>query len=176
MLDCSEDEQHESGKKENDTSADNNALPSRALSRSLSSLGDRTELDQHDRAILVRNKVNNDLLLEEWDEFSQSKLREVLDHQTMGSYEMPPADLMTSQDDPLKLGVDLDVFGDDDLADSNDFGNDNFAHFPITKHQEMHQVGSTPSAFFFFFLSLPPSAGPGESHNLFMESQRNGAR
>ncbi len=112
--------------------------------RSLSSLGDRTELDQREKAILVRTKINEQNLLREWDEFSQTRLREVLDHQTMGSYEMPPVDFVAaSQDDPLKLGVDLDVFGDDDdTPESHHHGHlDNFAHFPnMSKHQEMHQV------------------------------------
>jgi hypothetical protein len=110
----------------------------------LSSLGDtKTELDQHEKAALVRSRIEDSKLLEEWDEFSQTRLREVLDHQTMGSYEMPPAEIMnaSSQDDPLKLGVDLDVFGDDEpdpqltqehLSHSHV---DNFTRFSnMTKH------------------------------------------
>lgn len=100
-------------------------------------------MDQQEKAILIRSKIKDQALLQQWDEFSQTKLRDVLDHQTMGSYEMPPAELMTaSQDDPLKLGVDLDVFEDDedplDAHHNNQF--DHFTHFPMTKHQEIHRV------------------------------------
>jgi hypothetical protein len=173
----STDNQQQKDNNEANTSGNNPNNPSRLLSRSLSSMGDRTSLaenDQRERALLVRGKIRttiggpgpgmgmmtmgegegegkNDsgdaqslLLLSDWDQFAQTKLREVLDHQTMGSYEIPTIDLMAvSTDDPLKLGVDLDVFGDDDpLGDDNNNGHDNFARFNnnMTKHHELHEV------------------------------------
>lgn len=66
----------------------------------------RLEIEQRERAIAIREKIADADLLAAWDEFSQTKLRQVLDHQTMGSYEMPTTELATSQ---VKLFMDFTV-------------------------------------------------------------------
>lgn len=49
-------------------------------------------------------------MLEEWDAFVAQTLHGILDHQMVGSYSAIANISSVSQDDPLKLGVDLDVF------------------------------------------------------------------
>jgi len=104
------------------------------FSRSTSSLDNtvgnnsaNTEVEHREKALLIREKIQSINLLEAWDEFCHTSLREVLDHQTMGSYEMPPVEITTgspgnhitshtsgSEEGMLKLGVDLEAFLEED--------------------------------------------------------------
>jgi hypothetical protein len=97
-----------------------------------------TEVEHREKALLIREKIKNADLLESWDEFCHTALREVLDHQTMGSYEMPPVEIAAgspgshiashtsgSEEGMLKLGVDLEAFLEEDehVLDASHGGN-----------------------------------------------------
>eukprot|EP00600_Ochromonadales_sp_CCMP1393_P004849 CAMPEP_0174967212 /NCGR_PEP_ID=MMETSP0004_2-20121128/7459_1 /TAXON_ID=420556 /ORGANISM="Ochromonas sp., Strain CCMP1393" /LENGTH=1048 /DNA_ID=CAMNT_0016216321 /DNA_START=14 /DNA_END=3160 /DNA_ORIENTATION=- len=69
------------------------------------------DIDETDKIGSLRSLVAEDEnLLNEWDSFVQDVLHSVLEHQMVGSYNAVANMSGFSQDDPLKLGVDMDIF------------------------------------------------------------------
>ena len=57
--------------------------------KSLSTLEAKADKESRERAVLLREAISDSSLLQVWDNFTYTKLKEILDHQMMGSYEVP---------------------------------------------------------------------------------------
>lgn len=118
-----------------------------------------TEVEHREKALLIREKIKDVDLLETWDEFCHTALREVLDHQTMGSYEMPPVEIAAgsspgshiashtngSEEGMLKLGVDLEAFLEEDehvvdVSHSGNLHNDQLFTMTFREGDFLHHV------------------------------------
>lgn len=57
--------------------------------RSMSTLEAKADKESRERAVLLRDTISDNNLLQLWDGFTFTKLKAILDHQMMGSYEVP---------------------------------------------------------------------------------------
>ncbi len=75
----------------NSNSQDNNSNSNNMDRSAMSSTidGNKADKESQERAILLRETIADVSLLQQWDLFTFTKLKAILDHQMMGSYEVP---------------------------------------------------------------------------------------